>query len=62
MPGASALMENLTGAMQIYVVSILAPYVKPILGKTKAELAAGSVGVLAASQLAQFKVFEDENC
>ncbi|CUS14189.1 unnamed protein product [Tuber aestivum] len=61
-PGASALMENLTGAMQIYVFSILAPYIKPILERTKAELAAGSGGVLAASEKAQFEVFEDENC
>ena len=61
-PGDSALMENLTGAMQIYVFSILAPYIKPILERTKAELAAGSGGVLAASERAQFKVFEDENC
>jgi len=60
-PEASALMENLTCGMQIYVFSILAPYVKPILERTKVELAAGSGCVLAASQRAQFKVFEDEN-
>jgi len=55
-------MENLNGAMQIYVFSILAPYVKLILKRTKAELAASSGCVLAASERAQFKVFEDENC
>jgi len=48
-PGASALIENLTGAMQIYVFTILAPYGKPILERAKAELAAGSGCVLAAS-------------
>jgi len=52
-PAASALIENLTGAMQLYVFSILAPYLKPILERTKAELAAGSGGVLAASERAQ---------
>jgi len=61
-PGASPLMENLTAAMQIYAFSILAPEVKPILERTKAELAAGSGGVLAASERAWFKVFEHANC
>lgn len=60
-PGASELLENLTGAMQIFVFSILAPYVKPILMRVKTELAAGSGGVLQASENAQFNVFEDGN-
>jgi len=46
-PGASTLMENLTSVMQIYIFSILAPYVKQILERTKVELAACSGGVLA---------------
>lgn len=60
-PGASELLENLTGAMQIFVFSILAPYVKPILARVKTELAAGSGGVLQASENAQFNVFDDAN-
>lgn len=60
-PGASELLENLTGAMQIFVFSILAPYVKPILLRVKTELAAGSGGVLQASENAQFNVFDDGN-
>lgn len=60
-PGASDLLENLTGAMQIFVFSILAPYVKPILARVKTELAAGSGGVLTASENAQFNVFDDGN-
>jgi len=61
-PGASALMENLTGAMQIYIFIILVPYVNRILERIKAEPAASSGGILAAPEPAQFKVFEDENC
>jgi hypothetical protein len=60
-PGASELLENLTGAMQIFIFSMLAPYVKPILNRVKTELAAGSGGVLQASENAQFNVFEDGN-
>lgn len=60
-PGASELLENLTGAMQIFVFSILAPYVKPMLARVKTELAAGSGGVLQASENAQFNVFDDGN-
>lgn len=60
-PGASELLENLTGAMQIFIFSMLAPYVKPILNRVKTELAAGSGGVLQASENAQFNVFDDVN-
>ena len=60
-PGASALMENLTSVMQIYIFSILAPYVKPILERTKVSWLP-ALAVFWRSEWAQFKVFEDENC
>jgi len=58
-PGATELMENLAGAMQIYIFSVLAPYIVPILKHVKAELAIGSEGILQASEKSQYAVFSD---
>jgi len=60
-PFADTIMEKLTGAMQIYIFSILAPYILPVLKQAKAELATGSEGVLKSSEKAQFNVFSDSN-
>ena len=60
-PGAAELMENLAGAMQIYIFSVLAPYIAPILAQVKAELATGSEGILQASEKGQYVVFNDDN-
>ncbi|KAF8460509.1 heterokaryon incompatibility protein Het-C-domain-containing protein [Kalaharituber pfeilii] len=59
-PGVSEVLENLTGAMQIYIFSVLAPYIMPILEKVKLELAAGSDGILKASEKGQYVVFNDD--
>ncbi|RPB24493.1 Het-C-domain-containing protein [Terfezia boudieri ATCC MYA-4762] len=60
-PGATELMENLAGAMQIYIFSVLAPYITPILEQVKAELATGSEGILQASEKGQYVVFSDDD-
>ncbi|KAF8429678.1 heterokaryon incompatibility protein Het-C-domain-containing protein [Tirmania nivea] len=60
-PGAAELMENLAGAMQIYIFSVLAPYITPILEQVKAELATGSEGILQASEKGQYVVFNDDD-
>jgi len=60
-PGAAELMENLAGAMQIYIFSVLAPYIAPILEQVKAELATGSEGILQASEKGQYIVFNDDD-
>lgn len=59
-PGAADLIENLTGAMQIYIFSVLAPYITPILEQVKVELATGSEGVLKSSEQGQYIVFNDD--
>ncbi|RPA81886.1 Het-C-domain-containing protein [Ascobolus immersus RN42] len=61
-PFASTIVENLTGALQIYIFSLLAPFVTPILTQAKEELKAGSAGVLASSEKGQYLVFNDDNC
>ena len=60
-PGAAELMENLAGAMQIYIFSVLAPYIMPILQQVKAELGTGSEGILKASEKGQYAVFNEDD-
>jgi len=61
-PGLSETIETLTGALQIFVFSMMAPFIKPILGQVRDLLGIGSKGVLASSEAAQFRVFDDELC
>lgn len=60
-PGAEDLLENLSGAMQIFIFSVLSPYVVPILDRVKVELSAGSAGILQASEKGQYIVFNDDD-
>jgi len=60
-PGAEELLENLSGAMQIFIFSVLSPYVVPILDRVKVELSAGSAGILQSSEKGQYVVFNDDN-
>lgn len=61
-PGLDDLMENMSGALQIFIFSLLAPYIKPIISQARVELKATSEGVLKSSEKGQYEVFENESC
>lgn len=61
-PGLDELLENMSGALQIFVFSLLAPYVKPIIAQARVELKSSSEGVLKSSLKGQYEVFENESC
>ncbi|KAG4424317.1 hypothetical protein IFR04_002558 [Cadophora malorum] len=61
-PGLDELLENMTGALQIFVFSLLAPYVTPIIAQARVELKSTSEGVLKTSEKGQYEVFENDNC
>lgn len=61
-PGLDELLENMSGALQIFIFSLLAPYVKPIISQARVELKATSEGVLKSSQKRQYEVFENDSC
>jgi hypothetical protein len=60
-PFLSEILENLSGALQIYIFSLLAPYIMPILRQAREELKAGSTGILSASEAGQYVVFNDDS-
>lgn len=60
-PGLDDLLENMSGALQIFIFSLLAPYVKPIIAQARIELKSTSQGVLKSSEKGQYEVFENDN-
>ncbi|KAF2127954.1 Het-C-domain-containing protein [Dothidotthia symphoricarpi CBS 119687] len=54
------LIEEVQSQITIFVFSLLAPYVLPILNQVKAELETGSSEVIASSREKQYIVFNDD--
>lgn len=55
------LIEQLQDQINIFVFSLLAPFVLPIIRQVKTELATGSSEVIASSREKQLIVFRDDN-
>ncbi|KAH0012153.1 Het-C-domain-containing protein, partial [Aureobasidium melanogenum] len=55
------LLEQLTEQLNIFVFSLLAPFVLPIISQVKEELATGSSEVIQSSREQQLIVFHDDN-
>lgn len=58
-PGLTAIVEKLSEAVSIFVFSLIAPFLMPILQQVKAELSTGSSEVIGTSKNQQFIVFTD---
>jgi hypothetical protein len=56
------LIEEVQNQVTVFVFSLLAPYVLPILSQVKAELETGSSEVIASSREKQHIVFDDDDC
>ncbi|OCK85515.1 Het-C-domain-containing protein [Lepidopterella palustris CBS 459.81] len=56
------LIEQLQDQLSIFVFSLLAPFVLPIIKQVKTELATGSSEVIASSREKQLIVFRNDNC
>jgi hypothetical protein len=56
------LLEQLQEQVNIFVFSLLAPYVLPIINQVKTELETGSSEVIASSREKQHIVFNDDEC
>ncbi|KAL7269722.1 hypothetical protein RUND412_007602 [Rhizina undulata] len=59
-PGLQAIVEAVSEAVSIFIFSLLAPYILPVLNQVKAELATGSSGVIESSAKQQYIVFNDD--
>ena len=48
-PGLEALVEKITDTLTLFILSLLAPYIRPIISAVQKQLQAGSGGVIDAS-------------
>lgn len=61
-PVLPELVEQIQDQITIFVFSILAPYVLPIIKQVKSELETGSSEVIQSSREQQHIVFNDDDC
>ncbi|KAG9245681.1 heterokaryon incompatibility protein Het-C-domain-containing protein [Calycina marina] len=61
-PGLEALVEKIGETLTIFVLSLLAPFVRPIINAVSKSLKEGSTGVVEASANSQFEPWNDPHC
>ena len=61
-PGLEALVEKITETLTLFVLSLLAPYIRPIINAVSKQLKAGSSSVVDASGKHQYEPWTDPHC
>ncbi|QDS74481.1 hypothetical protein FKW77_006845 [Venturia effusa] len=61
-PGLEKLIDTITERVTLFVFSLLAPYIQPIIAAASAQLKAGSSTVVDASASHQYEPWTDPNC
>jgi hypothetical protein len=61
-PGLEALVERITETLTVFILSLLAPFVRPVLNGISKTLQAGSGAVVDASKDHQFEPWTLPNC
>ena len=61
-PGLQALVEKITETLTLFVLSLLAPFIRPIINAVSDSLKTGSSGVIESSGRHQFEPWTDPNC
>jgi hypothetical protein len=61
-PGLEALVEKITETLTLFILSLLAPYIKPIIDAVSKSLKQGSSTVVDASGIHQFEVWTNPSC
>lgn len=61
-PGLEALVDKITETLTIFVLSLLAPFIRPIINAISAQLKNGSSGVVDASGKHQYEPWTDPHC
>ena len=61
-PGLEALVEKITETVTLFVLSLLAPYIRPIINAVSNQLKTGSSTVIDASGKQQFGPWQDPHC
>lgn len=61
-PGLESLIEKITERLTIFVLSLLAPFIQPIINAASQQLKQGSSSVIEASGKHQFEPWTDPYC
>lgn len=61
-PGLQALVEKITETLTLFILSLLAPFIRPIITAVSQQLKAGSGGVIDASGKHQYEPWTDPHC
>lgn len=61
-PGLETLVEKVSETLTVFVMSLLAPFIRPIIKFATESLKAGSASVLSASSEKQFEPWDDPSC
>ncbi|GAB7361707.1 hypothetical protein MBLNU230_g1754t1 [Neophaeotheca triangularis] len=58
-PGLESLIEKISEKVTLFIMSLLAPYIKPLIATATKSLKQGSTGVISASANQQYLVWDD---
>ncbi|PYH90268.1 heterokaryon incompatibility Het-C [Aspergillus ellipticus CBS 707.79] len=61
-PGLEAIVEKITETLTVFVMSLLAPFIRPLISAASKSLQTGSSGVIESSGKHQFEPWTDPNC
>lgn len=61
-PGLQSLVEKISETLTVFVLSLLAPFIRPIINAVSAQLKNGSSTVIDASGKHQYEPWTDPNC
>lgn len=61
-PGLEALVDRITETLTVFILSLLAPFVRPVLNAISKTLQTGSEGVINASGKHQYEVWTNPHC
>ncbi|KAI9768335.1 MAG: hypothetical protein M1840_004943 [Geoglossum simile] len=61
-PGLEMLVEKITETLTVFVLSLLSPFVRPIISAISKQLQQGSGGIVEASGKSQYEPWNNPNC
>ncbi|KAA8913490.1 HET-C domain protein [Sphaerosporella brunnea] len=61
-PGLTALVEKISDTLSIFILSLLAPYIRPLIARASLELKEGSHAVIDSSAAHQYEPWTDPFC
>ncbi|KAJ6102288.1 hypothetical protein N7486_004715 [Penicillium sp. IBT 16267x] len=61
-PGLEAIIEKISETLTVFIMSLLSPFVRPLINAASKSLQTGSSGVVAASGKHQFEPWTDPHC